>query len=62
MRSLLTCFEVAYSDDPLLVDDAEYSWAGLSNACHQHAFELGPTAIEAQRLIDAVRRVATKTT
>lgn len=58
MRSLLTCFEVAFGDDPLLVDDAEYSWAGLSNACHQHAFELGPTASEAQRLIDAVCRVA----
>lgn len=62
MRSLLTCFEVAYGDDPLLVDDAEYSWAGLSNACHHHAFELGPTATEAQRLIDAVRRVAANPT
>ncbi|GAA1980012.1 hypothetical protein GCM10009817_20860 [Terrabacter lapilli] len=58
MRSLLTCFEVAFGDDPRLIDDAEYSWAGLSRACHHHAFELAPTGQEAQRLIEAARRVA----
>ena len=58
MRSLLTCFEVAYAKEPHLVDGAEHAWAGLSNACHHHAFELAPTATEAQRLIDTVHWVA----
>lgn len=58
MRSLLTCFEVAYATDPQLVDSATHAWAGLSNACHHHAFELAPTAVEAQRLIDTVHRIA----
>lgn len=61
MRSVLTCFEVAYADAPALVDGAEHAWAGLSNACHHHAFELSPTAAEAQRLIDTVRLVAQAT-
>jgi len=58
MRSLLCCFEVAYLDDPALVESAQNAWFGLSNACHYHAFQLTPTAAETQQLIDAVRRVA----
>ena len=57
MRSLLSCFEVAYLDDPALVESAQNAWVGLSNACHHHAFQLTPTAAETRRLIDAVRRV-----
>ncbi|KGN29918.1 hypothetical protein N802_10235 [Knoellia sinensis KCTC 19936] len=59
MRSLLTCLEIAYSNDPEWVNQAEQAWAGLSNACHHHAFQLGPTSLEAQRLIDSVRVIAT---
>lgn len=62
MRSLLTCIEVAYADDPALIDRSEHAWAGLSNACHHHAFQLTPTAEEAQRLIDSVRLIAAKAT
>ena len=58
MRTMLTCLEVAYADDPALVDGAEHAWAGLSNACHRHAFQLSPTAQETQRLIDTVRVTA----
>ena len=58
MRSLLSCFEVAYLDDPALVESAQNAWVGLSSACHHHAFQLTPTTAETQRLIDAVRRVA----
>lgn len=58
MRSLLSCFEVAYLDQPALVDSAQNAWVGLSNACHHHAFQLTPTAAETQQLIAAVERVA----
>ena len=58
MRSLLSCFEVAYLDDPALVDSAQHAWAGLSNTCHHHAFQLTPTAAETQLLIDTVRRIS----
>ena len=57
MRSQLTCLEVACQDDDTAAA-AEHAWARLSGACHHHAFELAPTATEAQRLIDAVQALA----
>lgn len=54
MASLLTCLEVAYEDTPGVAEGAEFAWARLSNACHQHAFELSPTAAESARLVDVV--------
>lgn len=54
MASLLTCLEIAYQDDPQVADRADFAWARLSNACHQHAFELSPTASEAANLIEMV--------
>lgn len=58
MASRLTCLEVAYQDDPQVVDRAEFAWARLSNACHQHAFELSPTASEAANLVEIVAALA----
>jgi HEPN domain-containing protein len=54
MTSLLTCLEVSYRHVPEVAERADFAWARLSNACHQHAFELSPTATEAARLVDAV--------
>lgn len=54
MASQLTCLEIAYQDDPHVADRAEFAWAQLSNACHQHAFELSPSASEAANLIEVV--------
>ncbi|GAA5038777.1 hypothetical protein [Actinopolymorpha pittospori] len=34
-----------------LADLAESAWAGLSGACHHHAFELTPTVGEVRQLI-----------
>ena len=47
----------------LLVDQdagrrAQAAWAGLSRACHHHAFELNPSVMEVQQLINTVREVA----
>lgn len=33
---------------------AEVAWAGLSRACHQHAYDLAPTTIEVEHLITLV--------
>lgn len=54
MASLLVCLQIAYIDSPAVAEHADFAWAQLSNACHQHAFELNPTAAEAARLIDLV--------
>jgi hypothetical protein len=54
MRSAMTCLAVAYADHPLVAERAQYAWTGLSSACHHHAFELAPAAVEVRHL---VRRV-----
>lgn len=58
MASRLTCLEIAYAGQPDVVETAEYAWAGLSQASHQHAFQLDPTATECRHLISLVRRLA----
>lgn len=58
MASQLSCLEIAYQDDSQVADRAEFAWARLSNACHQHAFELSPTASEAINLVEIVAALA----
>ena len=36
----------SYLGDEELSERASYAWAGLSRACHQHAYELPPTSSE----------------
>ena len=57
-RSRLTCLEVAFEDRPELVSGVEYAWSRLSEACHQHAFQLSPTHSEALHLLDLVERLS----
>lgn len=38
------------------VGDLRLAWAGLSGACHQHAYELSPTAEEVAHLVELVGR------
>lgn len=54
MRSRLTCLHVL---DAACATDAEFAWHRLSGACHQHAFELAPTAGEVRSLLSQVERV-----
>lgn len=54
MASLLVCLQIVYEDAPFVAERADFAWAHLSSACHQHAFELNPTATEALRLLDLV--------
>lgn len=54
MRSRLMCLHIL---DGERSPDADFAWSRLSGACHQHAFELAPTAGEVRSLIEHVRRV-----
>lgn len=56
-RAKLSCLEAAYADQRDLVFKAEYAWSRLSDACHQHAFELAPTHADAGHLVDLVEEL-----
>ena len=53
-RSKLSCLEAAYADQPDLANRAQYLWSRLSEACHQHAYELSPTYSEVRHLLEAL--------
>lgn len=58
-RSKLTCLEALYrAEDSALASRAQYAWSRLSEACHQHAYELAPTHVEVQHLVELVGRLA----
>jgi hypothetical protein len=44
--------------DPEMMRALEIAWAGLSAACHHHAYELTPTTAEINHLIDIVARLS----
>lgn len=58
MASRLACLRVLR---PELSDDASHAWWALSRVCHQHAYELTPTATEVTHLIDQVASLAEAT-
>ncbi len=41
-----------------LVQKAEYAWNRLSDACHQHAYQLTPTYSEVRHLVGLVEELA----
>lgn len=47
----------AFVPDQDLVSGVRHAWHGLSRACHHHVYELGPTAAELERWLDAVERL-----
>ncbi len=54
MASRLACLRVLC---PELSDEADHAWWALSRVCHQHAFELTPTAMEVAHLIEQVTQL-----
>jgi hypothetical protein len=46
-----------YLRDPGLAGEAAYAWSWLSEACHHHGYELGPTAGELMAMLETVERV-----
>lgn len=57
MRSRLIALRVLIDQDA--ADTAEVAWAGLSRACHQHAYELTPTTTEVSHLLTLVTTLTT---
>jgi hypothetical protein len=57
MRTQLTCLP-AYLD-PAAAHQISYTWASLSEACHYHPYELGPTAAELAGWIHTVDELVT---
>jgi hypothetical protein len=56
-RSKLSCLEAAYADEPGLTNRAQYLWSRLSEACHQHAYQLSPTYVEVSHLFAVLRSI-----
>ena len=55
MRAKLICVRVLVDAERGQL--AAVAWAGLSNACHYHAYELAPTANEVAHLLDLIDRL-----
>lgn len=53
-RARLSCLESVYAEDRTVAHRAEYAWNRLSDACHQHAYQLAPTYPEVMHLVDLV--------
>jgi hypothetical protein len=54
-RSQLLCLDLCVDHD--LASEATIAWAGLSSACHEHAYELAPTVAELTRWLTTVDRL-----
>lgn len=59
-RARLSCLEGVYIDDRAMVQKAEYAWNRLSDACHQHAYQLAPTYSEVRHLLGLVEELASQ--
>lgn len=46
-----------YLEGPELVRGVRYAWHALSRACHHHAYELPPTAVELDGMLAATERL-----
>ena len=57
-RAKLSCLEGAYPEDRALAHKAQYAWNRLSDACHQHAYQLSPTYVEVRHLMGLVEELA----
>lgn len=54
MRVRLACLRALA---PSIAGDAAVAWAGLSRACHQHAYEIAPHHGEVAHLVSKVRQL-----
>ncbi len=58
-RAQLACLP-SYLQPRELADDVAYAWTVLSDACHHHPYEVGPTAQELRVRMDVVERLLDK--
>ena len=58
-RAQLTCLP-EYLRDPALAGEVAFTWSVLSDACHAHAYEMGPTAEELEARFAVVERLVAR--
>lgn len=59
-RAQLICLPSYLRDDEQLAERVSYTWAALSRACHQHAYELSPTSSELLGWIGTVEQLVAR--
>jgi hypothetical protein len=59
-RAQLLCLPAYLHGDEDLAERVAYAWAGLSRACHQHAYDLAPTASELVGWIETVEQLVAR--
>jgi hypothetical protein len=60
MRVQLICLRM-YLEDADLAARAGHAWSALSRACHHHAYELAPTAMELRGWFSVIDELIQKT-
>lgn len=60
-RAQLACLP-EYLPDRELAGEVSFTWAALSDACHQHGYDVGPTAQELRHRFDVVERLVGRLT
>jgi hypothetical protein len=60
MRAQLLCLPAYLPADVDLATRASVAWTGLSRACHHHAYELPPAAVELSTWIEVVEQLAAR--
>jgi hypothetical protein len=61
-RAQLMCLPSYLGKDADLAADVVYTWNALSEACHHHPYEVGPTAAELHTHLDTVHRFIERAT
>ena len=61
-RAQLLCLPSYLRGDEDLAERVSYTWSGLSRACHQHAYELPPTAAELLAWMQTVEALVARVT
>jgi hypothetical protein len=56
MRTQLLCLP-SFLGDEELAGRVAHSWSALTRACHQHPYELAPTAQELERWLDVTQHL-----
>ena len=60
MRAKLLCLGEFVDAD--VAEDVAYTWSSLSRACHHHPYELAPSGVELQSLLETVKRLVSSLT
>jgi len=60
MRAQLLCLPAYLPGEADLATRVWYAWTGLSRACHHHAYELPPAAVELSAWIETIDQLVNR--